>query len=185
MQKFNAKWGYLFVLVLSLLFIIQQALDVRQNFQSIQIVKKELRSTNTQSKQYLLQAKTLEHVQTEDIRDTRDLQKIGNTFLNEMFTLLPNLNNVSAKSSVATNQVVSAFLGATFGGDVDEGTPSFHLDNNDIIYSESADGTGLGFGEVNYQQGRNPRHITLLMHIKNGKIIDLQTGTVKDTSGRN
>lgn len=185
MAKLNLKWLYCFALVLSMMFTVQQGLDFQHSLQSVQIVKNELQSTHMQNQKYTSQAKTLDRVQTEDIRDTRDLQKIGNTFLNEMFILLPNLNNVTPKSSVATDQVASAFLGATFGGDVDEGTPSFHLESNNIVYSKSADGTGFGFGTVNYQQDQKETSITLLMHIEDGKITELQTGTVKDTSKGN
>lgn len=184
MKKINAKWAYVFLLVLSLLFIIQQSLAYQRTQKSLQSVRKDIHTTQSQSKQYQNQDETLSEVTPSDIRDTKAIQNVGNTFLNDMFVLLPKLDKSNATSKVATDHVVSAFLGATFGGDVDEGTPTFQLENNDIVYSKSADGTGLGFGTVHYRLDNKETSVTLLMHIENGKITELQTGAVKDTSGR-
>ncbi|KAA8358034.1 hypothetical protein FE407_08485 [Leuconostoc carnosum] len=184
MTKFNLKWVYAFVLTLACLFLVQQALGYQRTVKSVTIVHQEIKATKAKSSQYSVQAKQLDKVKTADIRDTQNIEKIGNTFLKEMFAILPKLNKSDAKSSVATDDVVSAFLGATFGGDVDEGVPTFHLESNDIVYSKAADGSGLGFGTVKYQLGKEETSTTLLMHIENGKITELQTGAVKDTSGR-
>jgi len=184
MTKINLKWVYAFVLILSLLFLSQQALAYQRHVKSIDLVKKEIKTTKAKSNDYRIQAQQLNKVKKADIRDTQAVEKTGNTFLNEMFALLPKLNKSDVTSSVATDKVTSAFLGATFGGDVDEGTPTFHLESNDIVYSTAADGSGLGFGTVKYQLGKTETSTTLLMHIENGKITELQTGAVKDTSGR-
>ncbi|WP_349585175.1 hypothetical protein [Leuconostoc citreum] len=184
MTKFKLKWGYTFVFTFACLFLVQQGLAYQRTLKSVNIVHNEIKTTEAKTSQYSVEAKQLDEVQTADIRDTQNIQKIGNTFLNEMFAILPKLNKSDAKSTVATKNVVTAFLGATFGGDVDEGVPTFHLESNDIVYSKAADGSGLGFGTVKYQLGKEEISTTLLMHIENGKITELQTGAVKDTTGR-
>lgn len=184
MTKFNLKWVYAFVLSLACLFLVQQGLTYQRTVKSVNIVHNEIKTIKAKKNHYSVQATQLDKIETADIRDTQNIQKTGNTFLKEMFAILPKLNKADAKSSVATDKVVSAFLGATFGGDVDEGVPTFYLENNDIVYSNAADGSGLGFGTVKYKLGKEETSTTLLMHIENGKITELQTGAVKDTSGR-
>ncbi|MFH0349232.1 hypothetical protein ACG92U_03045 [Leuconostoc citreum] len=74
-------------------------------------------------------------------------------------------------------------MGATFGGDVDEGRPVIKLVEEDMTYSKSADGTGIGFGQVTYTQSGKKQEISLLMHMQGNQITELQVGKVRDTSG--
>lgn len=154
---------------------------------SVNLVHAQTTTRNAAKKEalkYEQSTKQITHVSSADIRDTQKFQKVGNTFIDEMFAILPKLGQTEPKSSVAINSVVSAFLGATFGGDRDEGVPTFKLESKDFIYSKSPDGSGLGFGTIKYQLAKQKLTLTLLMHIQDDKIVSLQTGKVVDTTGK-
>ena len=140
--------------------------------------RKQIHSQNNQKA-----AIAYEQVESSDIRNTDDFQKTGHQFIVEMFDLLKKQQLNDPKSKVANDKVVSAFLGATFGGDVDEGRPVIKLVEEDMTYSKSADGTGIGFGQVTYTQSGKKQEISLLMHMQGNQITELQVGKVRDTSG--
>jgi len=53
-----------------------------------------------------------------------------------------------------------------------------------MVYSKAPDGSGIGFGTIRYTSENKPLALTLLMHIQNNRIVELQTGQVVDTTGR-
>lgn len=179
----SSRLIWLFVTLFAVIFLANSVYNFYQDYQSIGIAQKQLDQKTETIKQTTKQHQTYEKVTTADIRDTSELQKVGHQFLTEMFNTLKQKDISDATSTVATKDVVSAFLGATFGGDVDEGRPKIKLTDNDLVYSKNADGTGLGFGTVTYQQDSQTVKLTLLMRIQDGKITELQTGQVKDTTG--
>ncbi|MFR4248937.1 MAG: hypothetical protein ACLT1L_03725 [Leuconostoc lactis] len=185
-QKKNSNWPVIIGFVLVTLFFVNAALSYGHSIRLVKAQQQVLKDNQAKAKKYEKQTQDIKDVKAADIRDTNDFQKIGETFLTDMFDALPNIAEKTPQSSVATNDVISAFIGATSGGDCDEidGKPEIKLDNQDIVYSKAPDGTGIGFGTIHFTFENKPIALTLLMHIQDGKIIELQTGQVVDTTGR-
>lgn len=185
-QQKNSKWPVIIGFVLVVLFFVNAALSYGHSIRLVKAQQQVLKDNKLKIKKYEKQTKEIKDVKSADIRDTNDFQKIGETFLVDMFKALPDTAEKVPESNVATNEVVSAFIGVTSGGDRDGivGKPEFKLDDQDFVYSKAPDGTGLGFGTIHYTFEHKKMALTLLMHIQDGKIVELQTGQVVDTTGR-
>lgn len=174
---------YVVVLLLSLVFLVNAIIGYRQSNQNVNIANMQLKAQQSSLKAATQQQQDYETVTKQDIRNTADLQALGDRFINDMFNRLKHKTISDQASQFATKDVTSAFLGATFGGDVDEGQPSIKLEKTDLNYSKDANGLGVGFGTITYKQNNQTLTLTILMQIQDGKINQLQTGKVRDTSG--
>lgn len=185
-QKKNSNWPLIIGFAIAILVLINAVLGHSHSMRLLNAQQQVLKDNQAKAKKYEKQTQDIKDMKAADIRDTNDFQKIGATFLTDMFDALPNTAEKTPQSSVATNDVISAFIGATSGGDRDgiDGKPEIKLDNQDIVYSKAPDGTGIGFGTIHFTFENKPIALTLLMHIQDGKIIELQTGQVVDTTGR-
>ncbi|MCK8605021.1 hypothetical protein LNP18_02775 [Leuconostoc citreum] len=183
MQKRTYRMVYGFITLLALVCLIDAVATAKRNNDTIKASQTEIKQLSHQTQTNQKAAKAYEQVESSDIRNTDDFQKIGHQFIVEMFDFLKKQQINDPKSKVANDMVVSAFLGATFGGDVDEGRPVIKLLEEDMTYSKSADGTGIGFGQVSYTQSGKKQEISLLMHMQGNQITELQVGKVRDTSG--
>ncbi|MCK8605724.1 hypothetical protein LNP18_06350 [Leuconostoc citreum] len=174
---------FFFVTLLALMACLQTMMAINRNTKTAKIAQHTTQSTLAKVKQNEKNRSTYEQVDTVDIRDTTNFQEIGQQFINDMFKQLGQAQITHPKSAVATDKVISAFLGATFGGDVDEGRPEIKYLKDDLTYFKNADNTGVGFGTITYRQAGKEQSITVLMQIKNNKISEIQVGQVRDTSG--
>jgi len=177
-------WPLVIAFMLVLLILLSAVINYQRSVKIVDAQTQTLKETHQLATKYQRATQNMNRIDTSDIRETQEFEKIGNTFIDEMFAVLPRLGQVAPKSNIATSNVVSAFLGATFGGDRDEGVPAFKLEHKDFVYSKSPDGSGLGFGTIKYKLDKQDLTLTLLMHIQNNKIIELQTGRVVDTTGK-
>lgn len=185
-QKKTSKWSLVIGFCFAILLLINAVIDYGQSERLVHAQHQVLKDNTSKIQKYKKQTLAIKDVNTADIRETTDFQKIGDTFLADMFKALPNTGESTPKSGVATGNVISAFIGATSGGDRDGiiGDPEFKLDNQDMVYSKAPDGSGIGFGTIRYTFENKPLALTLLMHIQNNRIVELQTGQVVDTTGR-
>lgn len=174
---------YVVVCLLVAVFLVNAARNYHQSKQSISSVNSQLTAQQHSLKAANQQQQDYEKVTSQDIRNTSDLAELSNHFINDMFDRLQKQTISDKASQYATQNVVSAFLGSTFGGDVDEGKPSIKLIKTDIDYSKDASGAGIGFGTITYQLNQRTQTLTVLMQMQAGKINEIQTGQVKDTSG--
>lgn len=174
---------YGFVTLLALVACLQVAKSIHQNLKTAETAQKTAKSNLARAKGNTTQNTNYGNVDTADLRDTQRFQQIGQQFIQDMFKQLakPQMNN--PKSDVANDKVVSAFLGATFGGDVDEGRPKTKYIKDDLTYSKSADGSGVGFGTITYLQAGKAQTITVLMQLTDKGINEIQIGQVRDTTG--
>lgn len=174
---------YGFVTLLALVACLQVARSIHQNLKTAETAQKTVKSTLAQVKDNQARQTHYDKVDTADLRDTQKFQQIGQQFIQDMFKQLSKKQIDNPKSDVANDQVVSAFLGATFGGDVDEGRPEISYIKDDIAYSKGVDGSGVGFGTITYQQSGKKQTITVLMQLTDKGINEIQVGQVRDTTG--
>ncbi|MCK8605669.1 hypothetical protein LNP18_06075 [Leuconostoc citreum] len=171
------------VIGLGIVSCLQMGMTINRNITLANSAQKTAQESLHRAEKNKKNRAVYEQIETADIRNTDDFKAIGQTFLQDMFKQLSKQQINDPKSSVATDKVVSAFLGATFGGDVDEGRPVIKYVTDDLVYSKSADGSGVGFGTITYTQSGHKQHITLLLQINQQKITEIQVGQVRDTSG--
>lgn len=174
---------YVVVCLLVAVFLFNAVRNYHQSKQSISSVNSQLTAQQHSLKAASQQQQDYEKVTSQDIRNTSDLAELSNHFINDVFDRLQKQTISDKASQYATQNAVSAFLGSTFGGDVDEGKPSIKLIKTDIDYSKDASGAGIGFGTITYQLNQRTQTLTVLMQMQAGKINEIQTGQVKDTSG--
>lgn len=185
MREKVMNWLYIVALSLSLFFVISAIQSQLRLHQSIQDNRQALEKTKQDSQAQESQLKSYQSIATNDIPNSDEIKQVGEKFLNEMFAIIPRPNKAKAASSVASEDVVNAFLQANFGAGNLQGTQRFDLYKNTIRYTQNADGTGYGFGTLVYQfsSQTKPQHLTVFMTIKDGRVTEIQTGQLQDEKG--
>ncbi|WP_349550054.1 hypothetical protein [Leuconostoc pseudomesenteroides] len=185
MREKVMNWLYLVALSLSLFFVISAIQSQLRLHQSIHDNRQALEKTKQDSQAQESQLKTYQSIATNDIPNSDETKQVGETFLNEMFAIIPSPNKSKASSSVASEDVVNAFLQANFGAGNIQGTQRFDLFKNTISYTKNPDGTGYGLGTLVYQfsSQTKPQHLTVFMTIKDGRVTEIQTGQLQDEKG--
>ncbi|MGR8808953.1 hypothetical protein [Leuconostoc citreum] len=185
MKQKVMNWLYIVALSLSLFFVISAIQSQLRLHQSIQDNRQALEKTKQDSQAQESQLKTYQSIATNDIPNSDEIKQVGEKFLNDMFAIIPSPNKAKATSSVASEDVVNAFLQTNFGGGSIEGKQKFNLFKNTIRYTQNPDGTGYGFGTLVYQfsSQTKPQHLTVFMTIKDGRVTDIQTGQLQDEKG--
>ncbi|WP_349535104.1 hypothetical protein [Leuconostoc citreum] len=185
MRQKVMNWLYVVALSLALFFVVSAIQSQLQQQQSIKDNRQALAKTKQDNQTQEATLKNYQSIETNDLPNSDDVKKVGDQFLQDMTAIIPSPNKSKAASSVASEDVVNAFLQANFGAGNIQGTQRFDRFKNTIKYTKNPDGTGYGLGTWVYQfsSQTKPQHLTIFMTIKDGRVTEIQTGQLQDEKG--
>lgn len=164
------------ILVFSILIIVT---SLQKNHQ-INLVRNTNKAHQKELTQVKKQGTTIQDNQQTDLLKSSEAEAIGQGFFNDMFQQLHEHQSVD-QSKYATHDVCEA-ANIMPVGNRSKTYPIF-LEQQDIEYSTDLTGVSHGMGRIYYNDNGEKRSYDVLLEIKNGKIIDLKLGHIKEPTG--